>query len=295
MAKKSTKKKSSSPSKTKKAVKKSTKGGAKKSAKKAAKKIVKKSAKGGAKKAVKRKIVKKVVKKSTKGGVKKSAPKKAAKKSTKTSAKGGVKKVASPSKSKKVAKKLAVAPKAKQPITKKALAPQKGLTPKKVVTPKPTPSPKFIKHKTHLKVGQPMPFFGGKDQHGNMITSASFSGKKLVVYFYPKDDTPGCTLEACNLRDNYGLFKSQGYEILGVSKDPITSHKKFADKFGLPFSLIADEDTTIQKLFGVWGKKMFMGKVFDGTNRFTFVTDENHVLTKVIEEVDTKEHTSQIL
>ncbi len=275
---------------------------AKKSTKKKAapKKAVKKLA---AKKASRKLSKKKAVKKPTK---KKIAPKKAPKKALvkKASRKLSGKKVTA----KKIAKKTTVkksAPKkaVKKTVMKKIVA--KKSAPKKVVPKKVTPKTmkavtpksesKFIKHKTHLRVGDAMPFFGGQDQHGNTITSASFSGKKLVVYFYPKDDTPGCTLEACNLRDNYGMFKSQGYEILGVSKDPITSHKKFAEKFGLPFSLLADEDATIQKLFGAWGKKMFMGKVFDGTNRFTFVSDENHKITKIIEEVDTKEHTSQIL
>jgi thioredoxin-dependent peroxiredoxin len=270
MAKKSTKKKAA-PKKV-----------AKKAVKKAAKKIVKKAAKKAAPKKAAKKTVKKVAKKlaqkkAAKKIVKKAAPKKSAKKA--------IKKVAT----KKVATKKAI----KKVATKK-IAPKKA-APRVVKTSAPKPEAKFIKHKTHLKVGDAIPFFGGKDQHGNTVTSASFVGKKLVVYFYPKDDTPGCTLEACNLRDNYGMFKAQGYEILGVSKDPITSHKKFAEKYGLPFSLIADEDATIQKLFGAWGKKMFMGKIFDGTNRFTFVSDEHHKITKIIQEVDTKEHTSQIL
>jgi thioredoxin-dependent peroxiredoxin len=272
MAKKSTKKKAA----PKKAVKKAVK--------KAAKKIVKKVAK----KAVKKTAPKKAVKKT----VKKSAPKKAAKKSVKkASPKKSVKKAIKKVEPKKIAKKIIA-----KKVAPKKVAPKKAVAkPMKATSSAATGAPKFIKHSTHLKVGDAIPFFGGKDQHGNTVTSASFSGKKLVVYFYPKDDTPGCTLEACNLRDNYGMFKAHGYEILGVSKDPITSHKKFAEKYGLPFSLIADEDAKIQKLFGAWGKKMFMGKVFDGTNRFTFVTDEKHIITKVIQEVDTKEHTSQIL
>jgi thioredoxin-dependent peroxiredoxin len=281
MAKKSTKKKAA-PKKV-----------AKKAVKKAAKKTVKKAAKKTAKKSAPKKAVKKLVKKS--------APKKAAKKSVKKAApKKSAKKVIKKAAPKKVVKKVAPKKVVNKVVAKK-VAPKKVVAKKKTVA-KPmksaTPAnsaPKFVKHSTHLKVGDAIPFFGGKDQHGNTVTSASFSGKKLVIYFYPKDDTPGCTLEACNLRDNYGMFKAQGYEILGVSKDPITSHKKFAEKYGLPFSLIADEDAKIQKLFGAWGKKMFMGKVFDGTNRFTFVTDEKHVITKVIQEVDTKEHTSQIL
>jgi thioredoxin-dependent peroxiredoxin len=270
MAKKSTKKKAA-PKKV-----------AKKAVKKAAKKIVKKAAK----KAVSKKVA---PKKAAKKTVKKVAPKKSAKKAIKKAApKKVVKKVAP----KKTVKKVI----AKKTAPKKAVAKKKAIVkPMKAANAPAASAPKFVKHSTHLKVGNAIPFFGGQDQHGNTVTSASFSGKKLVIYFYPKDDTPGCTLEACNLRDNYGMFKAQGYEILGVSKDPITSHKKFAEKYGLPFSLIADEDAKIQKLFGAWGKKMFMGKVFDGTNRFTFVTDEKHIITKVIQEVDTKEHTSQIL
>ncbi len=265
MAKKSTKKKPA----PKKAVKKAA-------PKKAAKKAIKKSAKKKAapKKAAPKKALKKVIKKAAKKITKKVVPKKSAPKKS----------------AKKMASKKVVAKKS----APKKVAPKKA-TPKVMKATASKTESKFIKHKTHLKVGDPIPFFGGQDQHGNTVTSASFSGKRLVVYFYPKDDTPGCTLEACNLRDNYGMFKAQGYEILGVSKDPITSHKKFAEKYGLPFSLIADEDATIQKLFGAWGKKMFMGKVFDGTNRFTFVSDENHKITKIIQEVDTKEHTSQIL
>jgi thioredoxin-dependent peroxiredoxin len=282
MAKKTTKKKAA------KAVKKAVK-------KVASKKVAKKSApKKAAKKAMKKAIAKKVVKKTApkkvaKKTVKKAAPKKSTKKVIKKAAPKKVVKQLAP---KKVVKKLV----AKKAATKKVVAKKKVIAkPIKAANAPATSTTKFVKHSTHLKVGQAIPFFGGQDQHGNTVTSASFSGKKLVIYFYPKDDTPGCTLEACNLRDNYGMFKAQGYEILGVSKDPITSHKKFAEKYGLPFSLIADEDATIQKLFGAWGKKMFMGKVFDGTNRFTFVTDEKHMITKVIQEVDTKEHTSQIL
>ncbi len=283
MAKKSTKKKVVAKKPIKKAI-------VKKAVKKTAKKAVKKVA---AKKAVVKKAVKKVAKKSApKKIIKKVLAKKiTSKKVVKTVVpKRAVKKVVA----KKVVKKVAVKHLTPKKVVAKKVAPKKT-TPKLIKATAPKLEGKFLKHKTHLKVGDAMPFFGGQDQHGNTITSASLAGKKLVVYFYPKDDTPGCTLEACNLRDNYGMFKAQGYEILGISKDPITSHKKFAEKFGLPFSLLADEDATIQKLFGAWGKKMFMGKVFDGTNRFTFVSDENHKITKIIQEVDTKEHTSQIL
>jgi thioredoxin-dependent peroxiredoxin len=286
MAKKSNKKKSAPKAAPKSRVKKAVK-------KAASKKAAKKVASPKAKKAITKKTSKKVAKKTAKKAVKKASKKVTRKVATKKTSKKVVKKAVP----KKKTLKTSLSAQVKKTAPKKIVA-KKVAVPKKVVkktSPAPKTEGKFVKHKTHLKAGDKMPFFGGQDQHGNTIASTSFMGKKMVIYFYPKDDTPGCTLEACNLRDNYGQFKSQGYEIIGVSRDPISSHKKFADKYGLPFSLIADEDATIQKLFGAWGKKMFMGKIFDGTNRFTFVTDEKHVITKVIEDVDTKEHTNQIL
>jgi thioredoxin-dependent peroxiredoxin len=148
---------------------------------------------------------------------------------------------------------------------------------------------------THLKPGDKAPNFSGIDQNGNTISLNDFQGKKLVVYFYPKDDTPGCTAQACNLRDNYQAFKSAGYEILGVSADTAAKHQKFIEKYSLPFPLIADTEKEVIKAFGVWGEKKFMGKIYDGIHRETFIIDENGVIEEVIDKVKTKEHTEQIL
>ena len=147
----------------------------------------------------------------------------------------------------------------------------------------------------HLKVGDKAPGFTGKDQNGNGISLKDFKGKKIVIYFYPRDNTPGCTAQACNLRDNYDSLQKQGYVVIGVSKDSQKSHQKFIDKYDLPFPLIADEDKEILKLYGVWGPKKFMGKVNDGIHRTTFVIDEEGIITEIIEKVDTKNHTTQIL
>lgn len=150
-------------------------------------------------------------------------------------------------------------------------------------------------HVTSLKVGDKAPNFTGKDQNGKSISLKDFSGKKLVLYFYPKDDTPGCTAESCNLRDNYeGLIK-RGYAIVGVSADDEKQHKKFIEKYQLPFPLIADVDLEVIKAYDVWGYKKFMGKEYDGIVRTTFVIDEKGILEKVITEVITKDHTTQII
>lgn len=146
-----------------------------------------------------------------------------------------------------------------------------------------------------LTQGDQAPLFEAKDQQGNPISLKEFSGKKLVLYFYPKDDTPGCTAEACNLRDNYEQFQSKGYEIVGVSTDSEKSHQKFIDKYNLPFRLIADVDKTVSEAFGVYGLKKFMGKEYMGINRSTFVIDEKGIIEKVIEKVETKNHTAQLL
>ncbi len=150
-------------------------------------------------------------------------------------------------------------------------------------------------HLTGLKVGAKAPDFSGKDQDGKPISLKDFKGKKLVLYFYPKDDTPGCTIEACNLRDNYSLFKKNGYEIVGVSADTEAKHKKFIKKYELPFPLIADVDHVIIEAYDVWGRKKFMGKEYDGIARTTFVINEKGILDKVIVDVKTKEHTDQII
>ena len=146
-----------------------------------------------------------------------------------------------------------------------------------------------------LKPGDQAPVFEGKDQDGNTIKLSDFEGKKVVLYFYPKDNTPGCTAQACNLRDNYQTLQDQGYVVLGVSQDSETSHQKFITKQNLPFSLLADTDHTIHNLYGTWGEKSMYGKKYMGTLRTTFVIDENGKILEVIEKVKTKDHTAQIL
>lgn len=146
-----------------------------------------------------------------------------------------------------------------------------------------------------LKPGDKAPEFTGRDQDGNEITLSQFKGKKLVLYFYPKDDTPGCTAEACDLRDNYDRFLSMGYQVVGVSKDSEKSHKKFIEKYNLPFPLISDTETSILQAYGAWGRKKFMGREYDGIIRKTFVIDQTGLITDIIEKVNTKAHSSQIL
>ena len=146
-----------------------------------------------------------------------------------------------------------------------------------------------------LKIGDKAPAFEAVDQDGNPVSLNDFSGKKLVLYFYPKDDTPGCTAEACNLRDNYGLLLKKGYGILGVSADDERSHKKFIEKYVLPFPLLADKDKTILKAYGAWGKKQLYGKEYDGILRTTYVISEKGIIEKIFTKVDTKNHTEQIL
>ena len=140
-----------------------------------------------------------------------------------------------------------------------------------------------------------MPDFEVLDQNGNVVSSKDLIGKKTVVYFYPKDNTSGCTAEACNLRDNYDALRAQGYNIVGVSRDSAASHSRFAAKHGLPFTLLADTDTQMLKSFGAWGEKKMYGKTVEGTLRRTFIFDENGILVRIIENVDTKDHASQIL
>mgnify|MGYP003113464387 FL=1 len=148
---------------------------------------------------------------------------------------------------------------------------------------------------THLKAGDKAPNFSALDQDGNTITLSDYKGKKLVVFFYPKASTPGCTAEACNLNDNYDRFKVQGYEILGVSADSAKRQANFRTKYGFQYPLLADEDKSVIEAFGVWGPKKFMGKEYDGIHRSTFVIDENGVLEDVITKVKTKAHAEQIL
>ena len=140
-----------------------------------------------------------------------------------------------------------------------------------------------------------MPEFEVVDQEGNVVSSKDFIGKKTIVYFYPKDNTPGCTAEACNLRDNYEALKAQGYNVVGVSKDSAASHRKFIDKFDLPFTLLSDKSTQMLQDFGAWGEKKMCGKTCVGTLRRTFIFNEEGVLERIIEKVDTKDHAAQIL
>ena len=146
-----------------------------------------------------------------------------------------------------------------------------------------------------LSIGSNLPAFKGIDQNGIEWSSNSFNGKCLVVYFYPKDNTPGCTVQACSLRDDYSLLTDNNIAILGVSADSVSSHKKFSDKFNLPFPLIADTDKVLLHLFGVWGEKKFMGKTYDGIHRTTFLFDESGTLISVIEKPNTKNHASEVL
>ncbi|MDV6168580.1 thioredoxin-dependent thiol peroxidase [Flavobacterium sp. DG1-102-2] len=148
---------------------------------------------------------------------------------------------------------------------------------------------------TTLTKGDKAPDFSGVDQDGKTHKLADYKGKKLVVFFYPKASTPGCTAEACDLRDNYHRFQAQNYELLGVSADSQAKQTKFKEKYELPFPLLADEDKSVINAFGVWGPKKFMGKLFDGIKRATFVIDENGIIDEVITAVKTKEHTAQLL
>ncbi|MFT2007941.1 thioredoxin-dependent thiol peroxidase [Pontibacter sp. 13R65] len=146
-----------------------------------------------------------------------------------------------------------------------------------------------------LKTGDLAPDFESKDQNGNPVKLSDYRGKKVVLYFYPKDDTPGCTAQSCNLRDNYSALQAQGYEVLGVSVDDEASHQKFINKFGLPFTLVADTDKKIVEQYGVWQEKSMYGRKYMGTMRYTFVIDENGVIQEVITKVKTADHTAQIL
>ncbi|WP_421802827.1 thioredoxin-dependent thiol peroxidase [Flagellimonas sp.] len=146
-----------------------------------------------------------------------------------------------------------------------------------------------------LKVGDKVPDFSAKDQDGNTINLNDYKGKKLVVFFYPKANTPGCTAEACNLRDNYKELQDQGFELLGVSADSEKKQANFKDKYEFPFPLLADEDHTVINTFGVWGPKKFMGKEYDGIHRTTFIINGDGVVENVIEKVKTKDHAAQIL
>lgn len=148
---------------------------------------------------------------------------------------------------------------------------------------------------THLKEGDKAPLFKGKNQHGELISLADYKGRKVILYFYPKDMTPSCTNQACNLRDNFQELQKKGYAVIGVSMDSGKRHLKFAQKYDLPFPLIADEDKAVIDQYGVFGEKKFMGRTFDGIHRTTFVINEKGIITKIITRPNTKNHTKEIL
>jgi len=146
-----------------------------------------------------------------------------------------------------------------------------------------------------LKEGEKAPGFTAKDQNGNMVSLSDFKGKNVILYFYPKDDTPGCTAEACSFRDNYQSLTSQGFAVIGVSTDSEKSHKKFETKYSLPFTLIADEDKAINEAYGVWGEKNMYGKTYMGTVRTTFIISADGVIRNIITKVDNPNATQQVL
>jgi peroxiredoxin Q/BCP len=146
-----------------------------------------------------------------------------------------------------------------------------------------------------LKEGSKAPAFKGVDQNGQAISLADFKGKKVILYFYPKDDTPGCTAQACNLRDNYKALLKKGFQVIGVSTDDVKSHKKFETKYELPFPLVSDADKTIVNKYNLWGEKKFMGRTYMGTSRTTFLIDEAGKIVKIINKPDTANHTEEVL
>jgi len=148
---------------------------------------------------------------------------------------------------------------------------------------------------THLKEGDKAPEFEGVNQKEETIKLSDFSGKKVILYFYPKDMTPGCTAQACNLGENYSALTNKGIEVIGISADSVKRHQKFTDKYDLPFNLIADEDKEIIKAYGVWGMKKLYGREYEGIYRETFIIDEKGIIEKIILKVKTKTHTEQVL
>ncbi len=148
---------------------------------------------------------------------------------------------------------------------------------------------------TNLKEGDLMPSFSGKNELGETVSSDTLKGQKVILFFYPKDDTPGCTAAACSLRDNYETLKTKGYELIGVSPDSEKKHQGFIKKYDFPFHLISDTDQTVMNAFGVWGPKKFMGREYDGVHRTTFVIDEAGKIERVFTKVNTKAHATQIL
>ena len=148
---------------------------------------------------------------------------------------------------------------------------------------------------THLNIGENAPHFEGNIEDGSKVSSSSLKGQKYILFFYPKDDTPGCTREACNLRDNFRWFEKNGFQIFGVSPDNEKKHQKFIDKYECQYSLIADTDKEMIKSFGIWGPKKFMGREFDGVHRTTFVINEDGKIIEIIKKVKTKEHAEQLI
>jgi peroxiredoxin Q/BCP len=148
---------------------------------------------------------------------------------------------------------------------------------------------------THLKEGDKAPAFSGTDQSGNKVSLSAFKGQKVVLYFYPQDDTPTCTVQACNLRDNYGLLKEHGFVVLGVSPDDESSHRKFESKYQLPFTLISDPKHVIIDKYQVWGEKLLYGRTYMGLHRTTFVIDEKGIIRKIFTKPRSKQHAEDIL
>lgn len=146
-----------------------------------------------------------------------------------------------------------------------------------------------------LQVGDKAPALSGVDQHGSPVSLKDYSGRKLLLFFYPKDDTPGCTAEACSLRDEHDALREAGYEVLGVSPDKVEKHSKFVRKYDLPFRLLADTDIIVAKAYGVWGPKKFMGREYEGILRSTFLIDEQGRIERIIDRVRTKDHAQQVL
>jgi len=323
-AKKSAKKPMKKAAKKAGAAKKSVKKAAKKTAskaKKAVKKVAKKATKKAAKKVVKKaaKKVVKAAKKTVKKVAKKAAPKKAAKVAKKvvkavkkTVAKKTVKKAV-----KKVERPVIDAFKSAVKLASKVVENLVTSTPKPETTEaennssnnessnnnssNDTPSskdeeePRFVAHRTHLNAGDAAPYFEGRDQNGNILNSAMFKGKNLILYFYPQDDTETCTKEACNLRDEYKYLSDSNYAVIGVSPDDERSHTKFIAKYNLPFPLLADTDMRVIKAYDVWGTKKFMGRIYDGLLRTTFVIGPDGIIKEVITKVDSARHAQQIL
>lgn len=195
-------------------------------------------------------------------------------------------------------KKTTPAPKTSATKAKKQTAAEsstaKKATPKKQAVKSKDEAP-FVAHSTSLKAGTKAPAFSSRDQHGAIISLKDLKGKKVVLYFYPKDNTPTCTLEACSLRDEHAYLAKKNYTVIGVSADDEKMHKKFATKYDLPFSLLADTTMDIIKAYDVWGTKKFMGRIYDGIIRTTFIIDENGTISEVITNVKSKEHGKQVL